>query len=194
MHGGGEACRVSSDPDPSRAPRARAPETAAGAGIAREDGAAPSTVLLVDDEPDVLRSLGELLMGLGARVDAAPSMASALALLRGRGYDLVIADERLRDGSGTELLEWVGARTPTTSLVLISAHQDFEMLAQALNRARIHHFFLKPWDPDELLGRVRELLEEQRVLARRLRSMARASVAAEPREPAPTGREGWPPS
>lgn len=152
--------------------------------------------LVVDDEPDVLQSLGELLRDVpGLRVERASSIGAALAKLREREYDLIIADERLPDGSGVELLAWAGHQAPASVLVLMSAHDDFTMLQRGVNEARVQLFLQKPWQPDEVLRQVARLLDEQRAMQQRLRAYARA-LAAEPapHEPVPGREAQWPPS
>ncbi|HEV8359974.1 MAG TPA: response regulator [Candidatus Thermoplasmatota archaeon] len=154
-------------------------------------------MLVVDDEPDVRRSMGDVLRGIpGVTPEEVGSVAEALPLLRARRYDMVVTDERLKDGSGVDLLRWVGARDPVTGLVLMSAHHDDPaLLMRAINEARVHHFAKKPWEPAQLAARLRSLLAEQRVFERRLRAFAQASTQAVPAEPASAAdAKLWPPS
>lgn len=167
-----------------------------GAGHATRPASRPAwRVLVVDDEDDVRASLRDLLLGMpDVHVDEAGSLAGALVLLRGQPYDLIIADERLGDGRGVDLLEWVGRGAPATGLMLMSAHDDFPALVDAVNRAHIHQFVQKPWEPGAFLARVRALLEEQAAVADRVRAFARATAAGEATEPVQSGERQWPPS
>lgn len=152
-------------------------------------------VLAVDDEPDVLSSLSDILTGLsGLEVDRASSLATALVLIREHPYDIVIADERLSDGSGVELLRWVGHLQPAAGRVLASAHDDFASLVKAVNEAHIHLYVPKPWDPEGLVHSVHRLVLEQAVMQERLRAFARATGPEHVPEPAPTAAGPWPPS
>lgn len=152
-------------------------------------------VLVVDDEPDVLASLTHLVGCIeGVSIEAAPTLATAMALLDGKAFDLVISDERLPDGSGLELLRWVGAARPATGLVLVSAFaDDAALVRRAINEARVHHVVLKPWDTEAFIARLRALLEEQGRLEARLRAFARAAAELDA-EPPRQGQEPWPPS
>lgn len=147
----------------------------------------PWRILIVDDEPDVLASMHDLAWGLpGVIVDQAASLNAAMAFVRSHDYQVVVADHRLGDGTGVDLLAWISHRSPSSALVLTSAYQDFDMLLEAVNKAHIHNFVAKPWEPDAFQRLLHSLVEEQRVLERGMRALARA-----PEEmPLPSGAAG----
>jgi DNA-binding NtrC family response regulator len=88
-------------------------------------------VLLVDDEPEILKAISWELEDV-ADVTATPSVAEALAAVAAGPFDVVIADLRLPDRWGDELLAYVAARTPATRRVLLTADSDPEHTVREL--------------------------------------------------------------
>lgn len=118
-------------------------------------------ILLVDDEPDALASLQALLATVPrSAVVPAASFAEAMAAVHRGPWDMVIADERLPDGRGTELLAHLARLRPGAVRVLMTAHRDYDILAAAINRARAERLFEKPMDPEEMLRWVVARLDE----------------------------------
>jgi DNA-binding NtrC family response regulator len=104
----------------------------------------PTRVLLVDDEPLLLRVLTEIL-GARATVRTASNAAAALALLDEEAFDLVVCDHHLGFGmTGSELLDGIATRSPATRRYLMSATM----------RTSAHSFLLKPLDFDAVRGLV----------------------------------------
>lgn len=109
-------------------------------------------ILVVDDEPDVLVSLVDLLAELpGASVNVASSYNEASRFIATEDWTMVIADQWLPDGRGVDLLTDLRRRQPGALRVLMSAHQDFGPLVEGINHAAIDHFVAKPYDPLSLL-------------------------------------------
>lgn len=128
----------------------------------------PRAVLIIDDEVDAAASLRDLLRTLpDTEVETASSFAEGRAKAGARAWDLVIADERLPDGRGLDILEEVSRRSPDTLRVLTSAFSDFDMMLRAVNVAHIDHFIEKPPEPEEVLAWVEQALEARSALARR---------------------------
>lgn len=137
------------------------------------------SILLVDDDPEVLKSVERDVRsryGASYRVLAVASGAEALSvldrlLLRGDPVALVVADQRMPSMSGTELLEQVAERLPTTKRVLLTAYADTDAAIAAINRAHIDYYILKPWDPPEqkLYPVLDDRLEEWQAVGRAIR-------------------------
>lgn len=139
------------------------------------DAARPS-IVLVDDDPEVLRAVERDVRSRYAssyRVIATSSGAEALdvidrLILRSDPLALVVADQRMPGLSGTEVLEQVAARLPGTKRVLLTAYADTDAAIAAINRAHIDYYILKPWDPPEerLFPVLDDRLEEWQALGR----------------------------
>lgn len=140
-------------------------------------------VLVVDDEPDVIETLRELLRR-EFEVLGTTDPDEALALLAERDVALVLTDQRMPKRSGVELLARAAALSPQTVRVLFTGYSDIDAVIRAVNQGRIYRYVAKPWRPEELLEIVREstrdyhLVEENRRLSRRLRTVAAASATA----------------
>ena len=113
------------------------------------DGHKPS-LLLVDDEPDILDFL-ERALRRSYQVTRFSDPAAALAAVRFRSFDVLISDQKMPGVSGLELLAAVAELQPDTVRVLISGFTDVPEITQALAVARIHNFVLKPVDSEQLV-------------------------------------------
>jgi thioredoxin reductase (NADPH) len=131
----------------------------------------PKPVLLtVDDDPEVLRAVERDLRKKYAdryRVVRADSGASALRSLetlkrRNEAVALLLVDQRMPEMSGVEFLNKAIAVYPEAKRVLLTAYADTDAAIQAINKARIQHYLLKPWDPpeDQLYPVLDDLLED----------------------------------
>jgi CheY-like chemotaxis protein len=107
-------------------------------------------VLIVDDEPAILRVLTREL-GDSAEVTTAGSVTEALALVEAQVFDVVVADLRMPDRWGDELLAHLAARAPQTRRLLLTADNDPERtVAELLEQKVIEGCFRKPWGEDLL--------------------------------------------
>ena len=104
-----------------------------------------TTVLVVDDEPD-LRTLYELtLLREGYRVHTAGSVQEARAQLQQRSFDILITDMRLRDGLGMELLQDLKSQGRTERAIVMTAYGSAENAVAAL-REGAFDYLTKPVD------------------------------------------------
>ncbi|HEY4175761.1 MAG TPA: response regulator [Kofleriaceae bacterium] len=107
------------------------------------------TVLFVDDEPTVLRSLARLFRTTGYEVLTAASAFEALEILAEQPVSVVVSDHRMPGMVGTELLALVAARYPTCGRILLTGDMGaLENEAAAL--AVAHVMLRKPSSPQEL--------------------------------------------
>lgn len=109
-------------------------------------------MLCVDDEPEVLAALRDLLRR-DFEVDVATSGAEALALLRGqpRRYAVVVSDMRMPHMSGAEFLRRARRVAPLATRMLLTGHADVESAIGAVNDGHIFRYLTKPCDREELL-------------------------------------------
>lgn len=131
-----------------------------------------ATVLVIDDEKNIRRTLRMVLEGEGYEVDEAESAELGLERV-GFGPDLVILDVRLPRMSGLEALTRIRETNPQLPVLMISGHASVAEAVQAVQSGATD-FFEKPLDRDRVLVRVKNALEkralEQEV--RRLRADA----------------------
>jgi len=114
-------------------------------------------ILTVDDEPEVLRAVERDLRrqyGKSYRILGADSGATALDLLkqlkdRGDSVALILADQRMPQMSGLEVLGASMEIFPSAKRALLTAYADTNAAIAAINTAKVHYYLLKPWDPPE---------------------------------------------
>ncbi len=118
------------------------------------------SILIVDDEPKLARSLALILQRAEYVVTTAPDAAKALQLLKAGAYDLVYLDIRLPDQSGIQLLPQIKAIYPDMPVVILTAHATLETAIGAV-RAGARDYLLKPINPEDILARTKKILDEQ---------------------------------
>src|SRR3990172_3319899 len=116
-----------------------------------EAEAKQSTLLCVDDEPNILSSLRRLFRAKGYRVLVAESGNAGLQVLATEAVDLVISDMRMPEMDGAHFLELVRARWPDTIRILLTGYADVSSIIEAINRGEIYRYIAKPWDDNEML-------------------------------------------
>lgn len=121
---------------------------------------APVTLLLVDDEPAVLRIAQRVLEHAGYAVLAAESGAAAVELARhheGR-ISALITDVEMPGMTGLDLVEAIGSHRPGLAVLFLSGHSSDEVLREAVDQLDVP-FLQKPFTMEELTAKVREVLE-----------------------------------
>jgi two-component system, OmpR family, KDP operon response regulator KdpE len=113
-------------------------------------------VLVVDDEPQILRGLRAILRNQGFHVDVAATKGEALDALASRPPDILVLDLVLPDGSGVEVTEEV-RRWSGLPIIVLSAVGDEREKVRALN-AGADDYMTKPFGSEELGARLRALL------------------------------------
>lgn len=118
---------------------------------------AKPAIFTVDDDPNVLQSIGrDLRREYGGRfrllqTDSGPSALEAVRQLKLRGEPiaLFLVDQRMPEMTGVEFLAEAIQIFPDAKRVLLTAYTDIEAAIRAINDVGIHHYLLKPWHPPE---------------------------------------------
>ncbi len=118
--------------------------------------AAAPRVLVVDDEPQIVRGLKIILRDAGYAVESAETKAQALALLGSRPPDALVLDLVLPDGEGVEVCREV-RRFSGLPILVLSAIGDEREKVRALD-AGADDYVTKPFGTDELLARLRAVM------------------------------------
>ena len=115
-------------------------------------------LLIVDDEKDILRTL-TLTFEEDYGVFTALSGTEALKILEREDIALVIADQRMPEVTGVELLEKSISINPHIIRIILTGYTDTTALIQAINKGHIYQYVTKPWDRQELRVIVKRALE-----------------------------------
>ncbi|WP_394777557.1 EAL domain-containing protein [Undibacterium sp.] len=140
------------------------------------------TLLLVDDEENILRILARLLKPDGYRILLARTAAMALEILAENEVAVILADQRMPEMSGTEFLRLAKDIHPESVRMVLSGYADFDSIAEAINRGAIYKFMVKPWDDEMLIASVREAFRHHELLMenRRLRQRMGDDTSLQP--------------
>ncbi|MEW6326037.1 MAG: response regulator [Thermodesulfobacteriota bacterium] len=117
------------------------------------------TVLLVDDETNVLRSLERALRNEEYAILTAGSAAEALDILETAPVDLIISDLGMPGMNGLELLKTVKEKYPAVARIILTGQSDTPTVLRAINEGEVYRFFTKPWDNEEIKVSIRQTLE-----------------------------------
>ena len=124
--------------------------------------AAPSsqgTVLLVDDEPQVLQLVAHVLERQGWRVVRAPDGRTAIDLYARERPDLVVLDIGMPGLTGLQVLEILKARDPDATIVMLTGGGDIATAVEAM-RAGAENFLTKPWQTEHLVAVAQRAFEK----------------------------------
>lgn len=129
--------------------------------MSESQGQHRATLLLVDDEENILKSLRRLLRDEPYQILTATGGEQALQLLSQQSVDLVISDARMPGIDGATLLTEVQQRWPECVRILLTGYVDLGTTIKAINQGQIHRYISKPWDDEELRQTIRQTLAFQ---------------------------------
>ncbi len=118
------------------------------------------TILIVDDESNVLSALKRLMVNESWHVHTARSADRGLEVMKGTSIKVVISDERMPGMSGSEFLSCIKGLYPDTIRILLTGHASVEAAMHAVNNGEIYRFFAKPWNDIEIKLAIRAAIEK----------------------------------
>ncbi len=130
-------------------------------------------VLVVDDEPVLLKALETLLQKKGHQVTALSSPIAATQKLAQEDFDVALLDVKMPDLSGLELLTAVKHRRPEVEVIMMTGHATVETALAAV-KAGAYDYLTKPFDDVELVARCVAKAAERKFLFDRNRALETA--------------------
>ncbi len=122
----------------------------------------PKSVLVVDDEKLLVRTLSNALKEAGYKITVAGSAEQAEKhVFAGQPFDLILLDNRLPKESGVEILRRVRGRAVRSKVILMTAYETPEVKAEA-KRLKVERYLKKPFDLTVLLREIRDLIGPDR--------------------------------
>lgn len=134
------------------------------------------TVLLVDDEPNVIAALRRLLRRDGYQILSASNGLEGLALLTKTPVDIIVSDQRMPGMTGVEFLRQAKMLYPDTVRIVLSGYTELQSVTDAINEGAIYRFLTKPWDDTLLRSLIveafhhKELADENQQLNLKIRT------------------------
>ena len=124
----------------------------------------PASIVIVDDEDVVLRSLSSLLsLETDYEIHTFVSPFAALDVFKDIHVDLVISDFLMPEMNGLELLAAIKRRYPDVVRVLLTGYADRENAIRAINEVGLFQYLEKPWDNDQLILLIKNGLNQRRL-------------------------------
>src|SRR4030043_1136629 len=124
------------------------------------------SILIIDDEPNLRRSLGLILQRAGYNITSASNAAEAIHLLQAGAFDLTFLDIKLPDQNGIGLLPQIKELYPEMPILILTAHATLDTAIGAV-RLGARDYLLKPIDPESILSRVENIMSEEKPKRRR---------------------------
>lgn len=134
------------------------------------------TLLIVDDEPDVLDSLRHL-FHRAYRVLTAEGGEGGLEVLRENEVQVILSDQRMPGMTGDAFLGAARRLHPDAIRIMFTGYADLDSVVRAVNEGHIFRYIVKPWDPLELEGIIRQAVEQYDLLADRKRLISELQAA-----------------
>jgi response regulator RpfG family c-di-GMP phosphodiesterase len=128
------------------------------------------TVLLVDDEENILRALQRLLMDEEFEIELATSGEAALEKLRSlENVGLIVSDQRMPGMNGAEFLGRSQEIAPHAVRILLTGYSDISATIAAINQGGASRYLSKPWNDDELVQVIRDAVRQYALVAENMR-------------------------
>lgn len=139
-------------------------------------------ILLVEDDLTYSRIVKTFLEKNDFLVQTCIKVKDAQNLLLNQTFDLIIADFRLPDGTGMELLQWSKTKFPNTHVILITHYSDIRIAIKAMKLGAFE-YITKPINPDELLATVRESIAQPKSISNSSPSTKELKSSSIPKPP-----------
>lgn len=107
------------------------------------------TLLLIDDEERILRSL-RMLFFSGYIVRMTTSPQEAIRILREEKVHVIVSDQRMPLMQGSELLRIARETSPATMRILLTGYSDLDASIASVNEGEVFRYLMKPWDAEEV--------------------------------------------
>ena len=125
------------------------------------------TVLIVDDEEMILKSIFRVLRNDNYQILTAQSGEEGLAVLKQYDVHLVISDQKMPGMNGLDFLKRVKSDYPQILTIMLTGQAELEIAMDAINEAGVYKFILKPWNDHDLKVTVRRALEALELICER---------------------------
>ncbi len=124
----------------------------------------PQTILIIDDEKAIRRTLSDILSFEGFTIDEAADGAEGLKKIKENSYDCILCDIKMPKMDGLEVLEQMREVNSDTPFIIISGHANIETAVEAVKKGA-YDFISKPPDLNRLLITIRNAMDKKSLVA-----------------------------
>jgi len=114
-------------------------------------------VLIVEDQAEIAALLAEKVLHAGFSADIVGAVAEARAAIEARNYSVMLLDRRLPDGDGVSIIRAAREERPNMRVLMLTAMRGIDEMIDGLD-AGADDYLTKPFDPEELMARIRAVL------------------------------------
>ncbi|MBS1584960.1 MAG: sigma-54-dependent Fis family transcriptional regulator [Bacteroidetes bacterium] len=136
------------------------------------------TILIVDDEKAIRKSIGEILSFEGFAIDEAADGAEAVKKIRENNYDCILCDIKMPKMDGIEVLTVAREEKPDTPFIVISGHGNIETAVDAVKKGAFD-YISKPPDLNRMLITIRNAMDKKSLVAETKQLRKKISKSAE---------------
>lgn len=122
------------------------------------------SILIIEDDITFSLMLTTWLGKKGFEVVTSTSVSDAKNRIENISLDLILSDLRLPDGDGIDLLRWIRERNTSVPLIMMTSYADIQTAVQAI-KLGASDYISKPLNPDELLGKIHDLLKDGQAMS-----------------------------
>ncbi len=127
-----------------------------------------SKILVVDDEKNLLEFMKIMLEQEGFNVTTCPNGESAIELLKGKIFDIVITDIKMPRVSGIDILKYIKSTSPETDVIMITAFASHETAVEAMKEGA-YDYISKPFNNEQIKLVIRKALEKHNLKKENIR-------------------------
>ncbi len=121
-------------------------------------------VLWIDDDPLVLSTAKRLFRNHNIELITIDNPLGVMDVLAKHNFSVVIADQRMPEKTGIQLLEEIKASFPLITRILLTGFLDHQTIEESVNKANVFRFITKPWNDEELISDINQAVQHHLAL------------------------------
>lgn len=119
------------------------------------------TVLLIDDDRNVLHGLARVLRSEPYRLYTVSSGEEAILAIKSQKIDVVVVDEQMPGIQGDELIAWIAGHCPQVVRIMLTGQPSLDVAIRAINQGHVFQFLVKPCNPAHLSATIQKAIEQK---------------------------------
>lgn len=116
-------------------------------------------ILIVDDDPQVAKSISRALRTTGYRIQSARNGEEALQRVSEIAFKVIVSDVKMSKMDGFKLMDEIHKTDADMTRIILSGHSDVELILRLVNEKGIDKYLIKPWENDHLILAIDKCIE-----------------------------------